>query len=373
VSEHLQRAFRAAIVAASALHCSGTEEGAGDASSDAAFGHVHFGIDASPWPPPTATATASMSMPFLWCEAGPPIDLGNLPPNGLCVHGSELYDVPCGVPLDWGCNLICPPPYSKFLPCLIVPTEYLVDGGLGDAAVDDAGVYVACDCNNVAGRRPAGYRTTRAPTNIGEYFANMARLEAASVFAFERLHDELEQMNAPKRLIARVRRSINDEHRHARIVERVAKRFGGVTIRPHAPKFRSRGMERFAIENAVEGCVREMHGALVATWQSMHARDPHVQRVMRTIARDETRHAALAMSVAAFVSDKLDEKSRVRVERARRRAISELRAAATRSPDRNLASVAGLPSGAQARALVAHFFGASGLAFGNRGPRQRAS
>jgi hypothetical protein len=56
------------------------------------------------------------------------------------------------------------------------------------------------------GRRPAGYRTMRAPTNIGEYFANMARLEAASVFAFERLHDELEQMNAPQRLIARVRR-----------------------------------------------------------------------------------------------------------------------------------------------------------------------
>jgi hypothetical protein len=185
----------------------------------------------------------------------------------------------------------------------------------------------------------------------------MARLEAASVFAFGRLRAELEELDAPPNLVARAQRSIADEARHTRMVARIARRFGGVVAMPRAPRFRKRAAEPFAIENAVEGCVNETYGALVATWQSMHAGDVGVRAVMRAIARDETRHAALAMSVAAFASNKLDARSRARVARARLHAIRGLREAVAQSPHRELVRVAGVPTSAQAVALAGRFFG----------------
>jgi hypothetical protein len=69
VSKHLQRAFHAAIVAASALHCSEIEEGAGDASSDAKTDHVHFGVDAGA---DASDAAFEADAAYVWCEAGPP-------------------------------------------------------------------------------------------------------------------------------------------------------------------------------------------------------------------------------------------------------------------------------------------------------------
>jgi len=55
-----------------------------------------------------------------------------------------------------------------------------------------------------------------------------------------------------------------------------------------------------ALENAVEGCVRETYGALIATRQAEAASDPVVRRAMRKIAADETAHAALSWDVASF-------------------------------------------------------------------------
>ena len=52
-----------------------------------------------------------------------------------------------------------------------------------------------------------------------------------------------------------------------------------------------RELEAIAIENAVEGCVRESFGALLATWQAKTAGDARVRAAMKRIARDETRHA----------------------------------------------------------------------------------
>ena len=62
----------------------------------------------------------------------------------------------------------------------------------------------------VEGRRPAGLQVSaplRADTQLGAYFASAARFEAASVFAFERLARELEQLAAPPELVAAALRS----------------------------------------------------------------------------------------------------------------------------------------------------------------------
>jgi hypothetical protein len=126
-----------------------------------------------------------------------------------------------------------------------------------------------------SGRRPSGFEggVADCPANLGAFFSEMARLEAASVHAFR----------APMR-----------------------------------------SLEAIAIESAVEGCVRETFGALLATYQVGNIRDPLLREAMARIARDETRHAALAWQVAGWLHGKLDVEARARVAEARRDAALEL-------------------------------------------------
>jgi hypothetical protein len=179
----------------------------------------------------------------------------------------------------------------------------------------------------------------------------MAHLEAASVHAFERLSRELRAHGAPSSLVRAARESARDEVRHARLAGKLAARFGGS---PRGASVRGNGVRslgRVAKENAVEGCVRETYGALVAAWQATHARDARVRRWMRTIARDELRHAALAWAIAAWANERLDRGSRTRVARARAQALEQLRGQVEQEASSAVCDVAGLPSAREARAL----------------------
>jgi demethoxyubiquinone hydroxylase (CLK1/Coq7/Cat5 family) len=80
--------------------------------------------------------------------------------------------------------------------------------------------------------------------------------------------------------------------------------------RPFAPLWRAsvelaparasaRSLEAIALDNVSEGCVRELYGALVATYQARVARDPEVRAVVTRIAREETQHAALSLRSSA--------------------------------------------------------------------------
>src|SRR5262249_13201570 len=108
-------------------------------------------------------------------------------------------------------------------------------------------------------------------------------------------------------------------------------------------------LEAIAEENAREGCVRETFGALVATFQAVHAVDPEIREVMKTIALEETEHAALAWDVDRWLSTKLSEDFGETLEKFKEAALSDL--------DRSLenafiSSRLGLPSKAQSRALL---------------------
>ncbi len=187
------------------------------------------------------------------------------------------------------------------------------------------------------GRRPAGLqpaRPCRAPSGIGRHFADMAYLEAASVCAFERLEAELVSLGAPKRLQRAACRAASDEVRHARVMTALAHRYGATSAVPRVQKARARSAERIARENAVEGCVRETYGALLATWQSALAGDHRIARAMRQIARDETRHAALSWDIAGWLEPRLSPAARRRVEAARLRAAHELSTEVTRDRPR---------------------------------------
>jgi rubrerythrin len=208
-----------------------------------------------------------------------------------------------------------------------------------------------------AGRRPAGLADAdpaRASDAVGAWLARVARLEAASVVAFRRLAAELEGLGAPRALVHQARRSARDETRHARVTARLARSRGARPARVRVARAKARSARDMAVENAVEGCVRESFAALVATWQARHAKDPAIARAMAGIARDETRHAALAWSVASWLDARLDEGARAEVAAATRTALEALRREVASTPA-VLSEVTGLPRGSAATALLEGF------------------
>lgn len=143
-----------------------------------------------------------------------------------------------------------------------------------------------------------------------------------------------------------------DEIRHARTMTRLARKHGGDPRPPRIGRRCLRSLGAIARENAVEGCVRETYGALVAGWQAEHAQRLDVRRAMKRIYADETAHAELAWDVHAWITTKLSADERALVDAAMRRAFAELAdAARTALPDAWVVEL-GLPRPPQARRLV---------------------
>lgn len=305
------------------------------------------------------------------CNAGQPYfddaSFAQYPEAGADAPYYSCYyfvDLPCGANLATGsgsaacyvtltdCAKYCSLD-GGFVDCRYWEGEGCSDGGL--TAKTGQPATLACGLCNGVGRRPSGLRAacvarTRDP--LGEHFAQVAHLEAASVFAFQQLRDELALHGAPQSLLRCAERSIRDEQRHARVMARLARRHGGEPVTARVRRRNLRRLERVARENAVEGCVRETFGALVATWQAEHAEDQTIRARMARVAQDETRHAALAWAVAKWADARLDAAARARVARARRAAARRLADEVTTSLPASASRAAGLPTDAQARALV---------------------
>ncbi|MEZ4360481.1 MAG: ferritin-like domain-containing protein [Kofleriaceae bacterium] len=218
----------------------------------------------------------------------------------------------------------------------------------GHVNVDVTYTYYNGDGCVVAGRRPAGLQALRGGggDRAADWLARAAWLEAASVHSFVQLARELEQAGAPRTLVAWAMSSANDELRHATMVTRLALRYGATPQVPEIAPVSGRSLEALALENAVEGCVRETWGALLALWQSRTALDPDVRRVFAQIARDELRHAALAWAVDRWLAPQLTGEALDRVAAARHVAMEDL----TRSHE--AIPALGLPDLNAARALL---------------------
>jgi hypothetical protein len=130
-----------------------------------------------------------------------------------------------------------------------------------------------------------------------------ALAEHASVASFARATLELMGVGAPGDLLAAVQRAALDEVRHAERSFALAARYGAVDAAPGplvAPPPRGGGLVRLAVDTFVEGCVGETIAALAARRALAGCRDEVVARVLRGIARDEARHAALAWRTVAW-------------------------------------------------------------------------
>jgi len=257
-------------------------------------------------------------------------------------------------------NEPCPPGY----PIKVQGTKRLVetadlrpDGTLSTSVLAWEATGSDPEPRHNCGRRPAGLQLAPAcdaadPEDLGRQLAALAELEAASVPAFERLALELRAHGAPAELVRRARIAMRDEVRHACVMTELAARHGCTPRAVSVPELPVRPLAVIARENAVEGCVREAYGALVATYQAAHA-EPALRAAFAAIARDERRHAAFAEDVHAWILSALDRVSRDRVVAARAFAEAELRAGLPLAPS---CPGLGVPSGPRAVALFDAYF-----------------
>jgi hypothetical protein len=194
------------------------------------------------------------------------------------------------------------------------------------------GVAWSCELNGCVqgcsgvGRRPAGLVAPRFAQSEqrAEWLARAAHLEAASVPAFAQLERELRAHGAPERLLAGARRAREDEIRHARIMADFARAAGARVPAVDAAPIPLRPLDEIALENAVEGCVRESYGAFEVLARSRATREPILAAALAGIAADERRHGDLAWAIDAWARPRLGKEARRRVADARAEAIRGL-------------------------------------------------
>jgi len=209
--------------------------------------------------------------------------------------------------------------------------------------------------NCAIGRRPAGLRTAEAVACedvLGRHFAAAAHLEAASINAFLRLREELALHGADVALQDAALASAMEEVLHTDVSTRLAHRFGATPRSPEVEALPPRSLFAVALDNAVEGCVRETFGALVAHHQALHARDAQVRSLMTDIAEDETRHAELSWAIDRWAWEQLPASEREALREAQREAVATLRAEVAAPLDTALVTEAGMPSPELAVSLV---------------------
>jgi len=351
VRDVIHRVLAATLAAPAPLAatgCRGDRPDGGALAPVDASGGIAPAEDAQAELPPDSGGDASACAPEL-------LDAGLFGEDASC---GAFVRLPCGVPspslrgegcfpsVDL-CTAVCPQEFFFF--CAYPPAS-CQDGGL----LPDADVVIDCSlCLGNQGRRPVGF--ARAPRahlapgapgrGPGALFAAAAVLERASVDAFVHLRARLAAFGAPARLLLRAEEAARDERRHARVIARLAERFGesAPPVGPPAP-FVPLDFESFVTENAVEGGIRETFGALVALHQARTVADPVVARAMRGVAADEVRHAELAWEIDRWARRRLPRPARLRVRAAQVREVASLGAeTCSRFGGSEGARAAGLP------------------------------
>lgn len=320
-----------AVACGSSDDASSSSDGGNDAGVTDAISvpNCSCGCDAAP--PASATLTAPQACELLADEFGP---------GGYIALGPE-------------CRSYCP---AGYIACEF-PTAYADefadlntetgvqlpitatdagDGGLPYVCPSDAGaIVITCYSSFCEGRLTDGYvAPDRKTKTLGDRFAAMAFLEAVSIHAFDRLERELRAHGATEKLLRDARRARRDEERHTKMMISLARKNGSDAPLPNAPSTKPiRSRFEIALENAVEGCVRETYGALVGLIEAETATDLRLRKTMRSIAPDECRHADLAWSVHAWLMPQLTTDEANRVKRAMRIAIAEIAARDPKSAD----------------------------------------
>lgn len=273
-------------------------------------------LDAVANQPCPSSAYAATPIQACYVASSARYSASNYQCTSFCADMGAVGSFTCSLPADYwnaflaaqtdGGSLVCPAwPQSVDIQCDCADGGVFEGGGRRTEGIADVeGGDVAC---------------------LGELFARRAYLEAVSVHAFDRLERELLAHRAPASLRRDARKARRDENRHTAMTARLARRYGAKAQSPAAPAgLPVRSLFDMALENAVEGCVRETYGAVLNLVESKTSRDPAVRRAMRSIGVDECRHAELAWDVAAWAWPRLSRDERREITTAMRQAWKEL-------------------------------------------------
>lgn len=171
-----------------------------------------------------------------------------------------------------------------------------------------------------------------------------AHLEAASVLAFRTLAAELAAHGAPAQLIADCLAATQEEVTHAAVMTALARARGATPLAATMSPRALPSLLQLALDNEVEGVVRESFGAVQALVGAERARAPDVRSAMKAIAAAEASHAALSRRIAAWLDSQLTCEERREVASARRDAIAQLRREVEEEHAGDLALQLGVPS-----------------------------
>ncbi|MBL8619151.1 MAG: hypothetical protein JNM72_26295 [Deltaproteobacteria bacterium] len=155
----------------------------------------------------------------------------------------------------------------------------------------------------------AGPPPVHLQRHIADRWAQLGRMEHASVGSFARFSLELLALGAPPALLTEAAASMADEVRHARSCFGLAEALGGGPVRPGALDLSGslahldRSVDVHAIFTALltEACVVETVAAAQAERARAAAVDPAVRAVLSTIVADEARHAAYGWRCARWM------------------------------------------------------------------------
>lgn len=255
----------------------------------------------------TVWRMGALASPLLGCSGGQPC-----PPDPLVLWDGGVGAQMVAVYTEDGgltrqaCQQICPSPATQS--CYIV----------------DAGLLVSCQTPCIGGRLPMGGIQLSALNGLaGSWMARMAELEAAAVGAFEHLAKELEAHGYPQVAECALAAAI-DEVRHATEAGRVALRLGHCPAARPVVRTDVRSLDEIAIDNAGEGCGRELLGAMVNRHQATHALDSNVRTTMAGIAIDEEAHGQFSMALADLLMPRLTIAQRRRVREAQEQTVTSM-------------------------------------------------
>jgi hypothetical protein len=188
--------------------------------------------------------------------------------------------------------------------------------------------------------------------SVGQFFADVARLERGAVIAFRVMAAELAALGAPVRLQRAALRAARDEVRHAELMTSLARRYGAEPVFEQIHGRPLRSLFAFALDNVIEGCVRETYGAACARYQATRARAADVREQLGSVARDEARHAELSWQIHEWACARLSDAERDELASAAHRAVAELRRELEHDRGRAVQTEAGMPGPRQARTLL---------------------
>jgi hypothetical protein len=141
---------------------------------------------------------------------------------------------------------------------------------------------------------------------LAAYWRSVGLAEHASVASFARFTLDLMSMGAPASLLRSCQRAAADEVEHARLAFARASAYAGDPVGPgrfDPGAMSSRNELQIVVSAVIEGCVEETLSAALAAVAASQTTDATVTAVLRKIARDEERHAALAWSFVRWVAD----------------------------------------------------------------------